>query len=116
MAGQQLQHPPEHLPMRFQVDQSACAADGRVIGARLVQGVSDKRPKTQGVAATPGDAAFGVDPLEVPDQQQPEVPSRLQARPAHRFVVEFLAQAFDVRIEAASRQNLVQLAVKRMRG
>jgi hypothetical protein len=71
--GQYAQHPAEHFPMRVQVDQPPRARNRRVIRRVLVQTYAHKTPQCQRIRQSPGNAAFGPDALEIPDQQRPEV-------------------------------------------
>src|SRR6266850_1532278 len=63
-----------------------------------------KTAHRQRVAGAPGDPAFRVDPFKVADQQQPEVPTRRQARPSHHRRVEPGALAFDKLVEVVGVQ------------
>jgi hypothetical protein len=58
--------------MRFERDQPARARDRRVVWWRLVQPDAQKIAQRQRVRRPAGDAALGVNALEIADQQQPE--------------------------------------------
>ncbi len=71
--GQQSQYPEEHFPVRVDVDQPARPGDRRMIGHALIQPDSQEPPQTQRVRRPPGNAALGVNPLEVAQQQQAKI-------------------------------------------
>ena len=72
-----------------------------------------KRTQAQRIGRPPRDRPFRVQPLEVPQKQQPEVASRRQTRPAHRRV-EPRAQSLHERVEASRAQNPIQSLVEGM--
>jgi hypothetical protein len=82
LLGQQLQHRPEHRLMCFHIDQPSRAREGRVIGSHLLQSYTHKTLQGQRIRRSPRKPALAVQPFEVPDQQQEEVPSRRQTRPS----------------------------------
>jgi len=77
--------------------------------------ISHESAKRQRIGAAPGDAAFGIDPLEVADQQQPEILPRRKARPADLLLVELGAQSLDELVELPCCQHFIELGVECMR-
>ena len=89
---------------RIQVNTARCVSSAikrRVreivewVRRRLVQPDAKKIAQRQRVCRTPGDAALGVNPLEIANQQPPEIDPRRQARPAHRLCVKARALSFS---------------------
>jgi hypothetical protein len=100
--------------MRLQIDQPPRARDGRVIRRLLVQLHLQKPPQRQRIRRPPRDPALTVDPLEIADQQQSEVPPRHERRSPHRLRIEALTLAFDEFVELALFQQLVEPLVEWM--
>ena len=95
------QHPLKHCAMTLEINEATCAGNRRVIRRHLVQSCIRKNRRIANESArAPGDPAFAVDPLEVADQQQSEVPipGAKLGRPITRRV-EPRALAFDKPIE-----------------
>ena len=61
-----------------------------------------------------GDAALGVNALEIADQQQPEIDPRRQSRSAHRLRIKASALRFDEIVEPVFAQQLIQAPIKRV--
>jgi len=59
------------------------------------------------VRRAPCNAALRIDPLEVANQQQPEVHAWRQARPSHDFSIEWSALTFDKIVEVVLGQQLI---------
>src|SRR3954469_1324875 len=77
---------------------------------------SQELPQGQAVSAPPGDPPLAVDPLEIADQEHPEVHARRQRRLAARllFFVVPPAAILPPAVKARLGQQLVELPVKRM--
>jgi hypothetical protein len=82
-------------PMRFEGYQSPRPRNRRVVGWRVFQTHAQKIAQRQRIRRAPGDAALGVNALEITDQQQPEIDPRRQSRPAHRLRIEAGALPFE---------------------
>ena len=98
--GETLQHPRENRFVCLQIDQTTGAGNRRVVGRRLFQTDAQKIAQRQRVRRAPGDAALGVNALEIANQQQPEIDTRRQAGPAHHLGVEAGALAFGEVVES----------------
>jgi hypothetical protein len=85
-----------------------------VIRRRLLKAQPQKATQGQGIGGPPRYAALRIDALEVPDQQQPEVNARRQARPADGRGVERRTLRFDEHVEAVVVQDLIQPLIERM--
>ena len=85
-----------------------------VIRGSLGERVAQEGPQGQAVRTTPRDAAFGVDALEIADQQHAEVDPRRNARPTDGVVVELRAEPLGEVVEPSLGEELVELAVERM--
>src|SRR6266851_56583 len=66
------------------------------------------------IGRTPGEAALRVEPFEVPEQQQPEVPPWRQAGPPHHWRVERPTLLLREPVEAGLVENGVQPRIERM--
>ena len=93
--------------MRFEIDQTACPRNGRVIGRRVLQADPDEITQGQRIRRAPRDATLRVNAFEVADQQQPEVDAGRQAGPAHRLGVEARALRFSEIVESVLAQELI---------
>ena len=80
----------------------------------LGQGEPQERADGQRVARAPGNPTFRLDPFEVAEQQQTEVASGLQTRPAHDRRIELAAAAFDKLIEGVGVEQRIQPRVERV--
>ena len=91
-------------------------AQGRVRFQRaVVQPQAQKTPQRQRVLSPSGHPPLRVQPLEIPDQQQPEIHPRHQARPPTLpLPTESPAAIFHRIVEAARLQRLVQALMERM--
>ncbi len=77
----------------------------------LVGSQEQEVPQRQAVGTTPSDAALTIDPLEVADEQHPEVPSwRNRAAPTRG--IKGLTKILNKRIESGFVKQCVQLVVK----
>ena len=83
MRNDNAQNKPEDLLKRFDVDQPAGAREGGMIGTALVESDSRKVADAERIGGPPGDAAFGIDALEIADEEGAEGDSRGEAGPAH---------------------------------
>ena len=108
------QHPGEHFLVRFHIHQPPRPRDRGMIRRLLIQPYPQKPPQRQRVIGPPGDPALRIDPFEIPDQQQPKVHSRHQARPPPFFRIEPPAPPLHELVETALFQQLVQTLIKRM--
>ena len=90
---QDLQDPREDGAMRLDLDQAPGARDRRVLRHRLVEPQAQEAAEGQRIGAAPRDPAFRIDPLEVADQQQPEVRTGREARSPERGRIERRALA-----------------------
>ena len=95
-------------------DQPTRPRDRRVLRGHFVEPQAQKAPQRQGVGSAPGDPALGIDTFEVPDQQQPEIGARRQARATHPVRIERGALAFHEHIKAMRVEHLVQPLIERM--
>src|SRR5437867_3823850 len=111
---QALLHPREYRLMRLDVDQAAGARDRRMIGRRLVEAQAQKVAYRQRVRCPPGDPALRVEPFEIADQQQAEVPARREAGPSHHRRIERPTVLLNEAVEACSLEDLVQAHVERV--
>ena len=111
---QHSQHPGEHFPVRFHVDQPPRPRDRGMIRRRLIQPYPQKPPQRQRVICPPGDPALRIDPFEIADQQQPEVHSRRKARAPPLFRIEPPTPPLHKLVEAALLQQLVQALIERV--
>src|SRR5262249_41304306 len=68
-----LQDPGEDRSVRFEVDQPTRTRNRRVIRRGVLQTDAQKVAQRERVRGAPGDAALGIDPLEIANQQEPEV-------------------------------------------
>ena len=85
-----------------------------MVRRRLVQPHLQKLPQAQRIGYPPGDPPLAVDPLEKPDQHQPEVHPRHQRRPPQLLVVEPLAPTLAEPIEVGFFQYPIQPLVERV--
>ena len=69
--------------MRFDSNQPAGAREGGMIGTALVESNAQKVADTERIGGPPGDTAFGIDALEIADQEGAEVDAWGEAGPAH---------------------------------
>ena len=81
------QHEAKHLVEHFRPEPPSRDRHRRVVGRGFVQRHAEKRPQTEAVGTSPGDAALAVDALEVADQQHAEVHAR-----RHRYREPLLAR------------------------
>jgi len=95
--------PRKYLPMRFHVDQPACARDGRVIGRIFIQRMPRKRRRLSESFKRPGDAALRLNALEVPVIQRTEIDARRQPRTAQLIGIEPGALLLNESVEASRR-------------
>ena len=99
--------------MRLDRKQPPRPRDRRMVRRRRRRSQVQKRTQAQRIGRPPRDRPFRIQPLEVPEKQQPEVASRRQTRPSHRRV-EPRAQSLHERVEASRAQNPVQSLVEGM--
>ncbi len=111
---QHLQHPGEDRAVRFQIDAPARACDRRVLGRGLLETQTEKRAQRQRVGRAPRDAALGILPLEVADQQQAEVAAGEQTRAADGRRVERRALRLDERVKPLGLERAIQRLVERV--
>lgn len=106
----------EHLLVDYLRQTLANLGQARVVRGRLVEGDGEEGPQGEAVGAPPGDAPLGVDPLEVADEQHPEVRARRERRAAHLVGVVGPAQSLDELVELGLGQEGVEAVVERMAG
>ena len=94
--------------MRLHIDQSPGPRDRRVIRGLLIQADPQKLPEGQRVGGPPRDALFGVDSLEIANQQQAEIGSRRQRRPPIVFGIELGTLVLGKLIELLLVQQFVK--------
>src|SRR5436309_2583100 len=110
---QYLQHPRKHSAMGLQIDQSPRSRDRRMIRCALRQRESQKALQAQRVGAAPGNPSFRVNAFEISDHQHPEIHSRRDARPTHRFaLVKTNALLFGELIKLFVLQNFIHPIVE----
>jgi hypothetical protein len=68
--------------VRLKIDEAPRPRDRRVVWRYIVQVEAEEVPQRQLIRCPPGDPALRIDAFEVPNQQQPEIGARRQARPA----------------------------------
>ena len=112
--GQSLQHPGQHCLMGLEVNQATGARQRRVVRRGLVEGDVQKCPDAQRIGGAPRDCPFRVQPFEVAEQQQPDIPARRQTRPADPVRVERRALCLHERIEPRLVEHPIQPLVKRV--
>lgn len=100
--------------MSFERDQPPRPRNRRVVRGRLVQSDTQKIAQRQRVRRTAGDAALGVDALEITDQQQPKIDPRRQSRPAYRLRIKAASLGFGKIVEPVLAQQLIQATIKRL--
>jgi hypothetical protein len=103
-----LQDPRKHGPVRFERDESPRPRNRRVIWRRLVQPDPQEIAQRQRIRHAPGDAALGIDALEIVDPQQPKMDPWRQSGPAHRLRIKAGALRFDEIVESMLAQQLIQ--------
>src|ERR1035437_5901260 len=108
------QHPREDFPVRFNIDQPPRPRDRRVIRRHLLQPDPQKPSQPQRVRCPPRPPALPVQPLEVPDQQQPKVHPRRQTWPPHLRRVKPPAPLFHEAIKSSFLPPFIQSLIKRM--
>src|SRR6266571_34813 len=110
---QYLQHPRKHSAMGLQIDQSPRSRYRRMIRCALRQRESQKALQAQRVGAAPGNPSFRVNAFEISDHQHPEIHSRRDARPTHRFaLVKTNALLFGELIKLFVLQNFIHPIVE----
>src|SRR2546426_3394522 len=110
---QYLQHPRKHSAMGLQIDQSPRSRYRRMIRCALRQRESQKALQAQRVGAAPGNTSFRVNAFEISDHQHPEIHSRRDARPTHRFaLVKTNALLFGELIKLFVLQNFIHPIVE----
>ena len=87
-----------------------------MIGRVLIQTDPQELPQAQRIGGSPGDPAFGIDALEIANQQQAEIRSRRQRRTSILVRVELGAFGFGKLVELLLIQQFVQTRVERMTG
>ena len=85
-----------------------------MLGRRLLEAEAQEPAERERIGGAPRDAALRVDALEVPDQQQPEVRARRQARATHCRGVEWGALRLNKRVERVGVEDLIQPLVEGM--
>ena len=113
---QPLQHPREHRLVRLDVDQAACARQGRMVWRRLVQREVQELPDAQRIGRAPRDGPLRVQALKIAEQQQPDIAPRRQTRPPDAVGIERRALRLDERVEARVVEDAIQPRVERMPG
>ena len=111
---QHLQDPGQDGTVGLQIDQAAAPRDRRVLGRRLVQSQAHEATEGQRIRRAPRDPALGIDPFEVPDQQQSEIGARRQARSPARRRVEPGALGLDEVVERVVIEDAIQPLVERV--
>ena len=113
---QPLLDPREDRAMRLDSDQAARPRNRRVVGGRLVERQPHETTDGEGIGRPPGDAAFRVDPFEVPDHQQPEILTRRHTRTPHDGRIERPTLVFREPVEPMRVQERIQPRVERVPG
>ena len=116
MRNDDAQHKPEDLLMRFDVDQPAGAREGGMIGAAFVESDSRKVADTERIGGPPCDTAFGIDALEIADEEDAEGDARGEAGRAHFLGVELLAGSFGELVELFGVEQFIEPSVKGVSG
>src|SRR5262249_15775072 len=107
-------HPREDRPMGLQGDQPPRPRHRRVIRGRHGEAEPDELAQARRVRGAPPEPALGVEPFEVPDPQQPEVPARWQTPPPHHRRVELLTLRLREPVNTLRVEDRVQPGVERM--
>ena len=113
--GHAQQDPREHGLMGLQINQAARARNRRVIRRSHVQAEAEKLPQGQRIRRAPSNPPFGIDALEIPNQQQPEIDGRGQARAPHLDGIESGTALLDERVKPRLREQRVQPLIERVR-
>ena len=100
--------------MQQRLDPSPRARHRRVVRRRFVQRHVEELPQAQRIGGPPRNRPFRVQPLEVAEQQHPEVATRRQTRPTDPVGVELCALLLDEGVEAGLVENTIQELVERM--
>ena len=111
---QSLLRPGEDRAMRLERDQPPGARNRGVIRRCRIEAEPHEAAHGQRVRGAPRDAALGIEPFEVPDQQQAEVPSWWQTRPTHHWRVELPTLLLREPVEAGVVEDGIQLGVERV--
>ncbi len=100
--------------MRFHIDRPPRSGDRRTMGGLFIQPGAQKLPQPEGIGRSPCNAAFGIDPLEGPDRQQPEVGSRCQRRASIAIRLKPRALPLAEFVELLAVRRFVQPFIERM--
>jgi len=90
-------------------------AKGRMVRWRIRQRQSQKVSQPKRIRRAPRNAAFGIQTLEIADQQKPEVNARRQPRAPHPGRIKLRTDLLHKVVKPVIRQNGVEAFVKRMR-
>ena len=112
--GQPLQHPRENRFVRLEADPPPRARHRRVVRRGFVKRDVEERPQAQRIGGPPGNRPLGIEPLEVAQEQHPEVSARRQARPTHAVGVELRALLLGEGVEAGLVEHPIQAFVERV--
>jgi hypothetical protein len=85
-----------------------------MVGRRLVNRQAKEVADSQRVGSPPRDSPLRAQTLEVPEQEDAEVPPRRQAWPTDSGRIEALARAFDEGIEAMALEEPIQALMEGM--
>jgi len=87
-----------------------------MIGCLFIQADAQELPQPQRIGTPPGDATFGIDSLEVSNQQKPKVGTGGQGRAAIVIRVEFRALSLAEFVELLAIKQFVQAPIEGMAG
>jgi hypothetical protein len=86
-----------------------------MIGRRVRQLEVEESSQRKRIGGAPRNRPLRIEALEVPDQQQPKIPARLQPRSPHGRRIKSRAQTFDEFIEWRVVQDPIQSLIERVR-
>ena len=87
-----------------------------MIGCLFIQADAQELPQPQRIGTPPGDATFGIDSLEVSNQQKPKVGTGGQGRAAIVIRVEFRALSLAEFVELFAIKQFIQAPIEGMAG
>lgn len=83
-----------------------------MVRGQLVDAVAQELPQRERISDPPGDAALGVQALEVPDEEAPEVDTGRETGPTPSALVVAGTRVLDVRVERLPAEEGLKLGVE----
>jgi hypothetical protein len=87
-----------------------------MIGTAFVESDSRKVADAERIGGPSGDAAFGIDALEIADEEGAEADARGEAGTTHFLGVELLAGSFGELVELFGVEQFIEPSVKGVSG